>query len=282
MPVTVTEKADSRPAADGDSPSRELKYVIRGTDSETVALTSLAAAAPAAYEGLTRKTWKVDPVGDPTDSQTWDGVVTYGLVSLKPKETGDWTFSFDTSGGTQHITQSIRNIANHSLPGTVPPDFKGAIGVTQDSVEGVDIDAAGPFNFTITAYLAAGSMTGQWLAQVYALRAKTPVNDDTFSLNVDGVQISFAAGEVRFIDFSGSKRRVGDWELQFKFSALPNRRGFSVGDITNIDKEGWQYMWVRYQDKDDSSAKQIVKRPTSVHIEEVYPKGDFSIFGIPG
>ena len=41
-------------------------------------------------------------------------------------------------GGTQHITQSIATIQKYAPPGKTAPDFKGAIGVTHDSVEGVD------------------------------------------------------------------------------------------------------------------------------------------------
>jgi hypothetical protein len=41
-------------------------------------------------------------------------------------------------GGTQHITQSLATIQKYAAAGTAP-DFGGAIGVTHDSVEGVDI-----------------------------------------------------------------------------------------------------------------------------------------------
>jgi hypothetical protein len=40
--------------------------------------------------------------------------------------------SFDTGGGTTHITQSVQTIASYAPPGEDPPDFQGAIGVSTD------------------------------------------------------------------------------------------------------------------------------------------------------
>jgi hypothetical protein len=59
--------------------------------------------------------------------------VRYGI--RPPSEVGESSFAFDTSGGTQHITQSLATIASYAATGT-PPNFGGAVGVTHDSVEG--------------------------------------------------------------------------------------------------------------------------------------------------
>ncbi|MCK4625174.1 MAG: hypothetical protein KAV00_07685, partial [Phycisphaerae bacterium] len=56
--------------------------------------------------------------------------------------------------------------------------------------------------------------------------------------------------------------------------------GLTVGDIVNINKKGWEYMWVRYADAEDAAAKAIVKKPVAVYIEKVYEDGDFSTLGI--
>ena len=62
-------------------------------------------------------------------------------------------------------------------------------------------------------------------------------------------------------------------------SASPNQTGLTVGDITNIDKKGWEYLWVYFEDKEDSAAKMLVKRPIAVYVEKVYEDGDFSQLG---
>jgi hypothetical protein len=51
-----------------------------------------------------------------------------------------------------------------------------------------------------------------------------------------------------------------------------------MGDITGIDKKGWEYLWVRYQDAEDADV--LVKQPAAVYVEQVYPYGDFSLLGI--
>ena len=88
------------------------------------------------------------------------------------------------------------------------------------------------------------------------------------------------AGEVLFLGASGSKRSTGDWEITFRFAASQNRTGITIGDITDIVKGGWDYLWVRYEDSEDTGAKQLVKKPVAVYIEQVYHLKDFSLLAI--
>src|SRR5262245_6293465 len=133
MPITVTEKFESRA---GDNSSVDLVYTIDGTDDDQAARAALASTAPATHGALNRDddSLHVEPVGQ----YLWEGKARYVPSALQP-QTGDATFSFDTSGGTQHITQSRQTINKYAPPGKTAPDFGGAIGVTHDSVEGVDI-----------------------------------------------------------------------------------------------------------------------------------------------
>ena len=90
-----------------------------------------------------------------------------------------------------------------------------------------------------------------------------------------------SAGECLFLGASGSQRGIGeDWEIAFRWAGSPNMTGLTVGDITGIEKLGWEYMWLRYEDVEDFDAHALVKRPTSVHIEQVYAYADFSWLGI--
>jgi len=66
-----------------------------------------------------------------------------------PKES---TYTFDTGGGTQHITQSFKTKGSYPAPGFAAPDFRGAIGVTHEDVEGVDITVP-VYNFSETHYI---------------------------------------------------------------------------------------------------------------------------------
>ncbi len=50
--------------------------------------------------------------------------------------------------------------------------------------------------------------------------------------------------------------------------------------MTGINKRGWDYLWVRYADVEDPTAKMLVQRPMAVYVEQVYPYRDFSGLGI--
>ena len=53
-----------------------------------------------------------------------------------------------------------------------------------------------------------------------------------------------------------------------------------MGEISGISKKGWEYLWVRYGDAEDTAAKAIVKKPMAAYVEKVYEDGDFSSLGI--
>lgn len=42
--------------------------------------------------------------------------------------------------------------------------------------------------------------------------------------------------------------------------------------ITGINKKAWEYVWVRFEDKEGAGA--LVKQPVAVYVEEVYEEGD--------
>jgi len=269
MAITVQEKWDSRAYTGGENPSATLKFIVSGTTSDVDAEDALLATAPEIYTELYRQSWSVDPlVIDTTgiNQSLWEGTVRYGL--LEQNETGDSVFNFDTTGGTQHITQSLSTINSYAASGT-PPDYKGAIGATEKSVEGVDI-VLPKFGFSETHFLAVELVTPAYRDTLFRMTGK--INNLPFRW--------FAPGECLFMGAVGAKRGYEDWEVSFKFAASPNQIGIQVGDIADIEKLGWDYMWVSYEDTEDSAAKRLVKRPVSVHIERVYEFADFTLLGI--
>jgi hypothetical protein len=260
--AVIIEKYDSRETTVGvENPSVELLYVVDGTEDDVAVRAVVEATIPAIYAGLVFQNYHISHQG----SGLWEVSVRYG--KLDPKEPGESSFSFDTGGGTTHITQSLQTIGSHAPPGEDPPDFKGAIGVNNDSVEGTDITIP-VYNFKETHYIPIALVTPAYKAALFYLTGK--VNAAPFK--------GFAPGEVLFMGASGSQRGQEDWEITFSFAASPNATGLTVGDITGIDKKGWEYLWVRYQDAEDADV--LVKQPAAAYVEQVYPYGDFSLLGI--
>ncbi|MFN9374722.1 MAG: hypothetical protein ACK6D3_22775 [Planctomycetaceae bacterium] len=263
MPITVTEKWDSRPTNGGEQPSIELWFVIDGTDDNMAAHAAMVDYSPGLYQGLIRQSTHVERIAE----YSWEGSVRYGLTEAK--QAGQSQFVFDTGGGTQHVTQSLANVGRYGAPGTTAPDFQGAFGVSAEQVHGVDITVP-VYLFSETNYFEDGVVTGTYKAALFGLTGT--VNNGAFR--------GFATGEVLFLGASGSNRGQEPWEISFKFAASPNVPNLTVGNISGISKGGWEYLWVRYSDQEDTLAKVLVKRPLAAYVERVYPFGDFSGLGI--
>ena len=186
--------------------------------------------------------------------------------------------SFDTTGGTQHITQALAETA-YSQSFLLPaPDQQKAIGVDGNGVNGVDIIVPAlqwqeqydvPSSYVTTAYIRSlASITGT-------------TNNADFR--------GFSAGEVLFAGCSGNQewddqRGNGPWSLSFRFIASPNAGtggsipALTIGGISGINKKGHEYLWVRYEETVSSST--LLKTPKHVYVDRVYREGNFSTLGI--
>jgi hypothetical protein len=261
--ATLTEKIDSREWTTGDRPSVKMRYILDGTSDDLTARTLLLNSTPTSYDGLVRDECSLEPIFvDAASGQgKWDCTVRYVLRDIETEA----AWSFDTGGGTQHITQSLDTVASYAPSGSTAPDFAGAIGVTHDSVEGVDI-AVPVYQFSATRSLPEAVVTPAYRYTLFQLTGK--VNDAAWE--------GYAAGEVLFLGASGAKRGSGDWEIAYRFAASENKTDLTVGDITGIGKKGWEYLWVRYADSEDETAKSIVKKPIAAYVEKVYEEADFT------
>jgi hypothetical protein len=138
-------------------------------------------------------------------------------------------------------------------------------------VAGIDITVP-VFNFSETHFIDNALVTTAYKLNLFALTGK--VNAAEFK--------DFARGELLFLGASGSRRGTGAWEITFRFAASPNVVNLSLGGITGIQKEGWHYLWVRFTDDEDATARTLIKRPISAHVEQVYQYADFSLLGLSG
>lgn len=245
--------------------SAEIPYIVRQAADEAAVKAAALAATPIFYGVMARKSIEI---AERVNQDTWKITVRYEAAEEKEKEEEpEPAYSFDTGGGTQHITQSIQTVGKY---GPKASDLLGgAIGFDGEHVQGVDITIP-VFNFSETHFLPNSVVNTGYKANIFKMTGK--VNSGGFR--------GFAAGEVLFLGASGSRRGEEDWEIAFRFAALPNRDGIQVGDIGGISKKGWEYMWVQYADEVDDAKKQIVKKPVAVYIEKVYPSTGFSGLGI--
>ena len=246
--------------------SAEITYVIREIGSDVDARTELLIAAPATHNGLVRSDAQVEEIHD----EIWLGTVRYAPSASNPPLAGESSFAFETRGGTQHITQSLATVASYASP-DIPaaPNFGGAIGVSEDSVEGVDITVP-VYTFSETHYLSPGAVNTAYKATLFGLTGR--VNDAPFK--------GLAAGECLFLGAAGTQRGDDPWEISFAFAGSPNVTGLSIGSIVGIEKKGWEYIWASYRQAEDTTAKMLVRKPVAAYVERVYREGNFAALGI--
>jgi hypothetical protein len=192
--------------------------------------------------------------------------------------------SFDTGGATQHITQAIPSDTfpngeqRFHTGSPAAPNMRGAIGVDGDSVQGVDI-VVPQLTWTETYDVPTQYVTTNYIKKVSMLTGT--VNNAAFR--------GFAAGEVLFTGASGSQqwdedKGDGPWSLSYKFVASANQGpnktfpAITIGDIEDIEKDGHDYLWVRYEDAVENST--LLKKPKFVYVNKVYRRDNFTQLGI--
>lgn len=255
----ISESYVSRPFTLAKTSGRELIYDIQGTEDEAEVQALLLGAVPSTYGGLELESVEAEPVG----AGIWKGNAKYTRVSTDE-------YTFDTGGGTRHVTQSLGTVNSYTASGFPPPDFQGAINVSEDRVEGVDLPSP-KYEFSETHYLDDASVTLAYKLILFNLSGQT-MNDNTFK--------GFAAGECAFLGASGAKRGDERWAITYRFACSPNVTGLTVGTITDIEKLGWDYLWIRYAVSADNTAFSLVHRPIAVYVERVLIPADYSTIGI--
>jgi hypothetical protein len=193
--------------------------------------------------------------------------------------------SFDTTGGTRHVTNAL-DMNNGDVgerkygPGGLDDaaSFKGAINVDDNGVNGIDI-VVPALSWTESYDVPSNYVTNAYIKNIASLTGS--VNKAAFR--------SFRPGEVLFVGGSGThewddQKGTGPWSLSFKFVASPNvgqtLPKAKIGDIANVEAYGHEVVWVRYATASDSTKNQLVRLPVAVYCNRVYPDGDFSLIGI--
>jgi hypothetical protein len=274
MAAYTYEMHDSRDLTDGfDGPAAVLRYrTIRAAD-EAAALASVATVAPSAFDGLPLKNYRLTPHGGgvftteanygtkdsapaPGQGDSANPPGSEGNPRETPTQPGEEAhlsdeYSFDTSGGTVHITQSIltKEIQNRGGGGLLPATG-GAIGVSKDGVAGTD-KVSPKLEFSITKEVAFITLAF----------------------------FGFAAGEVLFLGARG-QRQGDEWKVQYAFLTGKNRAEFVIvpGVLILHDVGGHDHIWVEYEDAE--SAGDLIQRPKRAYLEQIYESEDFTALGL--
>lgn len=185
--------------------------------------------------------------------------------------------TFDTTGGTQHITSAL----GEKRYGTDAPDMRKAINVTEDSVDGCDITVP-VFEWSEEYEIPGGRLTAAYLKAVADLTGT--VNDAEFR--------TFPKGEVLFLGTTGSQTfnpntqtysEASVAKIAYRFARSKNKTGQTEPAVDGIgagyDKEGWEYLWIHY-DKDVQGNSPLAV-PKWIYVDKVYEYGNFTTLRLP-
>lgn len=295
MAAKIIEIVESRTIrVSGENPSASLAFRVWDTyDEDEVDNLVFATVSPYFY-GLIFSSATYTPEG----GGVWKVMVEYG-ESRRLEQTGGgstlptgpgategggtapgtgtgeagqgYEISFDISGESGHITQALAETVYDS-GGVSAFTYNLAIGVTEDGVEGIDIETP-IFSWTETHRIPASVLLSGYLATVKSLYNTT--NNDTFR--------GFDIGSVRFRGANGSWRGTEpDVPVQFKFEQRDNETSIAIGpSITVTSKEGWRYLWVDYEQVKTAGANpQLIRKPRRAIVNKIFKDGNFANLGI--
>jgi hypothetical protein len=209
----------------------------------------------------------------------WQVTINYEKAGAEPSTSDPLkrARSFDTTGGTQHITQACSVGSGGTLdfekryPSSAT-NMSGAIGVDSNGVNGVDIVVPQ------LQWQESYDVPDAYVTAAYA-RGVAGITGTTNNASFRG----FEAGEVLFLGCSGSQewddqKGKGPWSLSYRFVASKNVTGQTIGSISGVEKKGHEYLWVRYEDSVSGSS--LIKQPKAVYVSKVYKDSDFSLLGL--
>jgi hypothetical protein len=209
----------------------------------------------------------------------WQVTINYEKTGAEPSTPDPMkrARSFDTTGGTQHITQAVSVGSGGTLDfekrfPSGATNMSGAIGVDSNGVNGVDI-VVPQLQWQESYDVPNAYVTATYVRGVAGITGTT--NNASFR--------GFDAGEVLFVGCSGSQewddqKGSGPWSLSYRFVASKNVTGQTIGSISGIEKKGHEYLWVRYEDAVSSNS--LLKQPKAVYVSKVYKDADFSLLGL--
>lgn len=253
IPLFKTDEGTT--SLDGKRDSSTLIYMVHNAGDRAEARTAVLLVAPGINptDGLSFQDLAIEHVG----RGAWIARCNYGVT--QPLDTGEWTFSWDTTGATVHLSVP-RSARVYAAAGyTAPTDLKKAIHVDRDRrVQGTDVPSPS-LKLTISYRLP---LTRVSLAYVRILSHMVgKCNDRNYA--------GFEAYELLFL---GSTGRVGtktDPTLDFHFLAGENLVDQTFGDIFHVDKRAHEVIWPWFGDAKDASANELITKPRALYVDEV-------------
>jgi len=271
MAIVVAERPEGRRVLGGRSARRE--YVIRGAAGDDVAAFNALISDPGVPAAIATDLASLIRINVNCEvtalgNGDFEASVPYAVPDWSFQAVNSFHLSFDISGQSQKITQSLSTVNSYAITTWSKRDFKGAINVSEEAstrtVDGCEIIIPAMVH-TINYTFGNSVVTDAWIRTVAGVVGT--VNNDTWH--------GFNPGECLLCRVSGQRREDTLWDISFGSNISYNRTGLQVGDITGITKDGWDYLWVFYGQKevpDSAGQTRLQPVPVQANVERVYQR----------
>lgn len=254
----------------GESRDKTRRWFVYDAATELEAIGAVSVAAPALVDGLVIQ-------GITVKEEVEDGYMceaAYGLWAPRtPPVAGESQFNFEIA------TQPVRIVVPLSAQTVYPRSGESAPADSDTWLIGQQADGSAPegaevqepvANFSETHWITASSITQLYQRTVLGVIGR--INQFTFR--------GWSAEEVLCTGVSGSQRGEEDWEVSFRFGVREHQTNLTVAGITGVNKNGWQFLWPRYELAKDSSEPILANKVKYIVVADVFRTANFSNLGI--
>lgn len=256
-----------------NDPSISLDFLVYGSKNENDVCAYMEGLLPTTYTVRGNVMW-FDHY-----SYEYQGGFSWNVQAHYKKDSSSSELTIKAGGGHSKIYQAMDTIESYECTGDVllPPDFGGAINVSEHGAEGVDIPVR-KFEFSISKKISKGSVSGAYLMNLFNMQ--NTVNSKPYTIIYNGMILSFPVGSLLFTGFPTKMTSEYSLDITYEFSAerkIETSEGLTIGESNPIEKFGWDYLWVHYREMNDPNNTGFkVKRPIGAYVVRVFKYSDFS------
>lgn len=279
MAIAVIKTAEGESVVDSNlrATEHEILYLVSGARNRQEAFQAVRDAAPDKVDELVKRRYRFEKFNgdsmevtaiyeEPEEDGGTDDP-TSGLVTARAR------ISFDTSGGTQHITTALATLAKYSPgPGGSlmkdPGSSIGWNGKTGGEAEYAGVDIVVPnVRKVVTQTISKPSTAYENLV----IDMTGTVNSDKF--------LGRDPGEVLFLGASWNDEGENPVQATYNFAIRRNEVGKDVHGV-KCTKKGWEYVWDIIKTKKETDTSPVVVTVEGIYVSKVYEEKPFRKLGI--
>jgi len=268
--------------------SREVAYVVLEASTMDEALIYLDRDASltdgvlvrAGFNGITR-----------LNDDTWSATVSYvpfvgGLPDPTEFPGRSGSFQFETGGGRRTVLRNIstRQVTSRSVyavPYTAD-ELGPFINANEDGIDGVEIESS-VFRFSVSKAFSPAELAPGYIATLYDYT--NCINSSAVTVNIDGITLTFAIGELLFLGANGTRDDDGLWKITYNFAAMKNLPASAItvnSDLTAFSSPvlGWSYLEIRTFSTTEGDPPIPVRKPKAAIEHVVYDSRDLNQLGV--